>query len=146
MKPPQGKNSTTVGKPINLIDIFPGLLNLMGVSEPNCFQGVSAFDETKKRNAIYLHSNAIVQQDGIVKWPWKLLSNTYPIKYFEVMERFGQEDMVFDYNQGNFQQVLGYIDLLIAEKTKRVKKIKEALPIVRKLAVNQINYIERMIE
>jgi len=84
MKPPQGKDSTIVEKPINLIDIFPGLVNLMGVSEPNCFQGVSPFDETKERNAIYLHSNAIVQQDGIVKWPWKLLSNIYPIKYFEL--------------------------------------------------------------
>ena len=84
MKPPKGKDSTIVEKPINLIDIFPGLLTLMGVSEPNCFQGVSPFDETKERNAVYLHSNAIVQQDGIVKWPWKLLLNYHPFRYFEL--------------------------------------------------------------
>ena len=84
MKPPKGKDSKIVEKPINLIDIFPGLLNLMGASGPNCFQGVSPFDERKKRSSIYLHSNAIIQQDGLVKWPWKLLSNIYPIKYLEL--------------------------------------------------------------
>lgn len=78
IKPPEGIEPRVVGQPINLIDVVPGLLDLMGVPPVGDFQGVSPFRTDTYRREVYLHSNAFVVQDGIVEWPWKLLLTLWP--------------------------------------------------------------------
>ncbi len=77
IKPPKGTvNAHVVQKPISHIDIFPALLDLMKLPSPYSFQGISPFSGHRK--FIYMHSNALIQQDGIIQWPWKLLLTYYP--------------------------------------------------------------------
>ena len=83
IKPPKGISSYVIENPINHIDIFPAILDLMNVPIPNSFQGISPFKTDLKR-VIYMHTNAIVQQDGIIDWPWKLLVNYQPAKEAEL--------------------------------------------------------------
>lgn len=83
IKPPKDCVAYSVENPISHIDILPGVLDLMNIPIPNSFQGISPFNTNQKR-LIYLHSNAIVQQDGIIDWPWKLLVNYQPAKEAEL--------------------------------------------------------------
>jgi arylsulfatase A-like enzyme len=77
IKPPNGVSSYTIENPINHIDILPAVLDLMNIPIPNSFQGVSPFNINQNRD-IYMHTNSIVHQDGIIDWPWKLLVNYQP--------------------------------------------------------------------
>ncbi len=83
IKPPKGFITYPVGNPISHIDILPGVLDLMNIPIPNSFQGFSPFKTNLKRK-VYLHANAIVHQDGIIEWPWKLLVNYQPVKEAEL--------------------------------------------------------------
>ncbi|MCK5878580.1 MAG: sulfatase-like hydrolase/transferase, partial [Holophagae bacterium] len=77
IKPPKTtRPSSIVQKSISHIDIFPALLDLMKVSDPHSFQGISPF--SGNRRSVYMHSKALIQQDGIIQWPWKLLLTWYP--------------------------------------------------------------------
>ncbi len=77
IKPPKGTASaTSVSQPISHIDIFPALLDMMKVPAPKSFQGISPF--SGNRRFVYMDSNALIQQDGIIQWPWKLLLTWYP--------------------------------------------------------------------
>lgn len=62
-------------------------------------------------------------------------------KYLEVMERFGQQDMVIDYKKGSIEPIIDCIKRLILERTERSAQISEALPMVRKLSSRQIDYL-----
>lgn len=84
MKPPAGVHAPTPKQPVNLIDLIPGILHLLGVAPPGDFQGVSPFLEPHPRRQVYLHSHAFVVQDGIVSWPWKLLLTRWPQKQQEL--------------------------------------------------------------
>jgi arylsulfatase A-like enzyme len=83
IKPPKNMATKIIENPISHVDILPGVLDLMNIPIPNSFQGLSPFKTDLKR-LIYLHSNAIVQQDGIIDWPWKLLVNYQPAKEAEL--------------------------------------------------------------
>ncbi len=79
IKPPKGKHSPTIVQPpVSHIDIFPALLDLMKLPAPHSFQGISPFSGT--RRFVFMDSNALVQQDGIISWPWKLLLTWYPYR------------------------------------------------------------------
>lgn len=67
-------------------------------------------------------------------------------KYLEVMERFGQQDMVFDYEKGSVEPVIDCIDRLIAEKTERSQKIYNALPGVQELSKVQFDYTVQLLK
>lgn len=84
MKLPEGIQARTPGHPINLVDIVPGILHLMGVVPPDDFQGVSPFLEPHPRPQVYLHSYAFVLQDAVIAWPWKLLLSHWPEKRREL--------------------------------------------------------------
>lgn len=62
-------------------------------------------------------------------------------KYLEVMERFAQQDMVLDYNNGSISPVVACLDRLIAERSGRSAAIAAALPGVQRLATRQIDYV-----
>lgn len=67
-------------------------------------------------------------------------------KYLEVMERFGQEDMVLDYKKGSVEPVITCIDRLVAEKIERSQKISNALPGVQELTKVQFDYIVQILK
>lgn len=67
-------------------------------------------------------------------------------KYLEVMERFGQQDMVLDYKKGSIQPVIDCIDRLVEERTERVLRIANALPEVKSLSNTQFDYIEQLLK
>lgn len=83
IKVPRGLEPRVVEEPISHIDIFPTILDLLNVPSPASFQGVSVF-ENRKRKAVYMHSNTFVRQNGIVQWPWKLLITSRPLKKVEL--------------------------------------------------------------
>lgn len=66
-------------------------------------------------------------------------------KYFEVMERFGQQDMVLDYTQGNIEPIVQGVQTLIENKEIRSADISTALPQVQDLAKVQVAYINSLI-
>jgi len=77
IKPPKGiASAKVVSQAISHIDIFPALLDMMKLPAPKSFQGISPF--SGNRRFVYMDSNALIQQDGIIRWPWKLLFTWYP--------------------------------------------------------------------
>lgn len=71
----------TISFPVSHIDLTSGILDVLNVSQPYSFQGISPFKQ--KRQDIYLYADAMVRQDGIIHWPWKLL-RTYPSEELEL--------------------------------------------------------------
>jgi polysaccharide pyruvyl transferase WcaK-like protein len=61
-------------------------------------------------------------------------------KYLEVMERFGQEDMVVDYKQGGNEVVSTLLDGLLADRDQRALAIVKALHEVKKCSQRQIDF------
>ncbi|MHA2017026.1 MAG: sulfatase-like hydrolase/transferase [Promethearchaeota archaeon] len=83
IKPPKGVDVQMVEKSISHIDIFPTLLDIMGIPIPGSFQGYSAYDSDKQRK-IFMHNNSFVWQDALVSWPWKMLITYHPVKKVEL--------------------------------------------------------------
>jgi polysaccharide pyruvyl transferase WcaK-like protein len=67
-------------------------------------------------------------------------------KYLEVMERFSQQDMVFDYKKGSVEPVISCIDQLVDERSERSVAIASALPAVQQLASKQIDYLVELLQ
>ena len=88
IKPPKDIETSIIEKPISHIDLFPTLLDLMKLQNPDSFQGYSVFTDIEPRH-IFVHNNSFVWQDGIVEWPWKLLKTYHP--YHEI-EMFNLEN------------------------------------------------------
>ena len=83
IKPPKGVDVKMVEKPISHIDIFPTLLDIMGIPKAGSFQGYSAYDSDEQRQ-IFMHNNSFVWQDALVLWPWKILITYHPMKKVEL--------------------------------------------------------------
>lgn len=80
IKPP-GSSSVQkldVEKPVSHIDIAASVPVLAGLPLPVTFQGRPGHLATSAPAPVYMYSNAIVRQYGIVDWPWKLLLTEYP--------------------------------------------------------------------
>jgi arylsulfatase A-like enzyme len=71
LKLPGSEKVGTIDYPISHIDLLSGVLDWLQIPQPYSFQGISPFKQ--KRENVYLHSNAMEMQDGIITWPWKLL-------------------------------------------------------------------------
>ena len=71
--------------PISHIDVAAAVLDLMKMPLPDEFQGVSPFAGSQ-RKPVFMHTNAIVKQNGIVDWPWKLLHTYYPVERLELYD------------------------------------------------------------
>jgi hypothetical protein len=67
-------------------------------------------------------------------------------KYLEVMERFGQQDMVLDYKEGGVEPIVDLVVRLVSERSRRSARIAGALPAVRQLSNRQIDYIVRLLK
>lgn len=64
--------------PVSHIDIAASIPALAGIPIPQSFQGVSLFATEDEPRPVFMYSNAIVRQYGIVSWPWKLLLTEFP--------------------------------------------------------------------
>ena len=81
LKTPSPAEPVTISYPVSHIDLISGILDLLKIPQPYSFQGSSPFK--RKRENIFFHANSIKQQDGIIHWPWKLLSDNTR-KYIEL--------------------------------------------------------------
>jgi arylsulfatase A-like enzyme len=65
-----------VKQPTSQVDIAPTLLGLLGLAPFPGHQGTNVLrlgEEEAYRRPLFFHANAILNQDGILVWPWKLL-------------------------------------------------------------------------
>lgn len=69
-------------KPVSHIDFVAMIIDMLGMKMEPDFQGKSPL--SNKVRAVYMHSNAIVKQHGIVEWPWKALTTYYPGRKLEL--------------------------------------------------------------
>jgi len=67
-------------------------------------------------------------------------------KYLEVMEQFGQQDMVLDYQQGTIEPIIDCIERLILERADRSMQISRALPANLELSNRQIDYLVQFLK
>ena len=77
IKPPKGSPIKTIDRPVSHIDILPTVLDLLDVPLPATFQGKSVLDPDQ-REIVYMHSNGMARQHGLIQWPWKLLYGVLP--------------------------------------------------------------------
>jgi arylsulfatase A-like enzyme len=87
IKPPRGTSLVhgTHERAISHLDIPPTVLTLAGIPVPGSFQGRSIL-EPGARPPIFMHTNAIVKQHGVVDWPWKLLHTYFPYHRVELYD------------------------------------------------------------
>jgi arylsulfatase A-like enzyme len=64
-------------RPINLIDLAAIVLDDLGLPLPSSFQ-CTPFPQTGPGRPVFMYSDAIVSQSGIVDGQWKLLKTRYP--------------------------------------------------------------------
>ena len=69
---------TTVRRPVSHIDIAASIPDAIGLPRPWSFQGRSIFSPDCPNRPVYMYSNAIVRQYGLVSWPWKYLVTMSP--------------------------------------------------------------------
>lgn len=68
----------TIPFPVSHIDIAASIPTLAGIPVPQSFQGIPLLAATSAPRPVFMYSNAIVRQYGIVLWPWKLLLTEFP--------------------------------------------------------------------
>ncbi len=68
---------------VSHLDITATIPRILGIPVPASFQGHPVFQRDKTK-AVFMHTNAIVQQNGMVRWPWKILKSSYPFKQVEL--------------------------------------------------------------
>ena len=66
-------------------------------------------------------------------------------KYLEVMELFGQADMVMDYADAAPEMIAENVDALLTDLSRRRETIAGALPEVKRVARIQLDYLKRLI-
>lgn len=68
----------TIPFPVSHIDIAASIPALAGIPVPQSFQGIPLLTAAATPRPVFMYSNAIVRQYGIVSWPWKLLLTEFP--------------------------------------------------------------------
>nr|HPR18483.1 sulfatase-like hydrolase/transferase [Candidatus Cloacimonadota bacterium] len=84
IKTPAGAHKI-IYKTISHIDVLPILLNLMHLPVPDSFQGFVDLSIPAERS-VFIHNNAIIEQNALISWPWKLLETVSS----------GQNDQLFN--------------------------------------------------
>lgn len=74
----QAVSGARIGHPVSHIDIAASIVDAAGLPRPWSFQGRSVFSGDCSTRPVFMYSNAIVRQYGVVSWPWKYLRTTYP--------------------------------------------------------------------
>lgn len=71
---------------ISHVDIAATIPRIAGLDIPDSFQGKPLYPESAERRPVFMYSNGIVRQYGIVSWPWKLLVTVAPRKKTELFK------------------------------------------------------------
>jgi arylsulfatase A-like enzyme len=131
IKPPKGsalKRGTFDGA-VSHLDITATIPDLLDIPVPDSFQGVSILrnsgnsdgetpvrETSVRKTPVFMHTNAVVKQSGVVHWPWKLLKTYYP---FEKMELYhleqdpGEQRNLAETEVNQTDQLSGELDLWI---------------------------------
>ena len=80
VKPPGSTRmrAIRVRQPVSHIDIAASVPALAGLRVPESFQGRPAHQATTVKAPVFMYSNAIVRQYGVIEWPWKLMLTELP--------------------------------------------------------------------
>jgi arylsulfatase A-like enzyme len=70
--------------PVSHVDIAASIPALVGIPVPWSFQGHPITSDTCRHRPIFMYSNAIVRQYGVVDWPWKYLVTQHPEERHEL--------------------------------------------------------------
>jgi arylsulfatase A-like enzyme len=71
--------------PVSHVDLVPALADLAGLKPWPGFQGQAPWNRTGN-NAVYMTANAIVREDSVVQWPWKMLWRRFPDRSLELYD------------------------------------------------------------
>ena len=74
------------------IDIAATIPDIAGIPRPWSFQGRSILADECNGRPVFMYSNAIVRQFGVVSWPWKLLLTEYPVESVELFDLSADPD------------------------------------------------------
>ena len=79
LKLPAGsrRNGSPFSQPVSSIDFLPMVTQLAGLPAWQGFQGRSPFT-ARELAPVYLTVNALTREDNLIRWPWKLMSRTFP--------------------------------------------------------------------
>lgn len=69
---------------VSHVDIAASIPALVGIPVPWSFQGHPITSDACGRRPVFMYSNAIVRQYGIVDWPWKYLLTQHPEERHEL--------------------------------------------------------------
>ncbi len=85
VKFPKGdpRNGHRFSDPISHVDLIPLAVATAGLPPWPGFQGIDPWHRTSDM-PIFLAANALVWQIGVVRWPWKLLVETFPKNQLEL--------------------------------------------------------------
>ncbi len=86
IKTPGRQEPVRVARPVSHLDVFPILCELMGIPVPPSFQGVPLSADSPER-PIFMHANAFLEQDVMLRWPWKLMitySPPQPVRLYQL--------------------------------------------------------------
>ena len=75
-----GNKTAHFNDTISHIDILPTVMDMLAMELPETFQGLPVFSKDHSQRPVYMHTNAMVHQNGIVDWPWKLLVTQHPVR------------------------------------------------------------------
>lgn len=67
-----------VGIPVSHIDIAATIPEIVGLPRPWSFQGRPVTSDDCVQRPVFMYSNAMVRQFGIIDWPWKYLMTEFP--------------------------------------------------------------------
>ncbi|MES9925588.1 MAG: sulfatase-like hydrolase/transferase [Candidatus Thiodiazotropha endolucinida] len=98
-------------KPISHIDFAAMILDMLGIKKEPDFQGVSPL--SNKNRAVFMHSNAIVKQQGVVKWPWKALSTYYPrreVELYNLIDDPMERHNLYSQNKSKANELINLIE------------------------------------
>jgi arylsulfatase A-like enzyme len=105
----------TFQEAVSHLDITATIPDILGMPIPASFQGRPVF-KPGAAGPVFMHSNALVKQNGLVHWPWKLLKTYYPFEKTELYDLArdpGETRNLAESESGNAARLSGQLDLWI---------------------------------
>ncbi len=101
---------------VSHLDITATIPDILGMEVPASFQGRPVFQPGGSR-PVFMHSNALVKQTGLVHWPWKLLKTYYPFEkteLYDLIQDPGERKNLADLESASAHRLSEQLDLWIS--------------------------------
>jgi arylsulfatase A-like enzyme len=87
LKLPRGdaRNGKGFARAVSHIDFVPLLAKLAGLPEWPGFQGRSPW-QRQPDSPVFMTVNFMTRENAVVRWPWKLMSRTFPVRTLELYD------------------------------------------------------------